>query len=335
MDSAIIAAVALALVTIILSGVYSGLETGIYRLSRLRLRLGAEQGLVRYVLLSKAVRDGPAVLLTLLVANNLANYLATSSVTYLFLAGSSERTAELLATLLTAPLLFLFGESLPKNIFLYQSDRLTPYLGPLLFFTHRLLTWSGVVPLLRLISRALAGLIGRPASPSRMITSTQSHYVRTLLRDTQEEGLLSRVQVEMIDRVVDIPGLRLDAVMVPMPRVVAVSLQSDRHSLLNVLSEHAFTRLPVWRETPANIVGHINIYEVLAHAEEFTNLEEFLLPIRSLEADTSVTDAINLMRRDQLKIILVARPRGRRGTPLGIVTMKDLVEELLGELAEW
>ncbi len=72
-----------------------------------------------------------------------------------------------------------------------------------------------------------------------------------------------------------------------------------------------------------------------APGEEFTSLEKFLQPIRSLDADTSITEAINIMRREQCKIVLVTRRRGRRDVPLGIVTMKDLVEELLGELAEW
>ena len=90
-DNAMIVALILTLVTVILSAVFSGLETGIYRMSRLRLRLGAERGDLRYVLLSKAMRDGSALLLTLLVANNLVNYLATSSVTYLFLAVAPDQ----------------------------------------------------------------------------------------------------------------------------------------------------------------------------------------------------------------------------------------------------
>ncbi len=132
-----IIALTLTLVTVVLSAVFSGMETGIYRLSRLRLRLGAEKGDLRYVLLGRAMRDSSALLLSLLVANNLANYLATSSITYLFLTVAPDHTAELLATSLTAPLLFVFGESLPKNIFLHRADVVTPYLGPFLYVIHQ------------------------------------------------------------------------------------------------------------------------------------------------------------------------------------------------------
>lgn len=330
-----IVALTLTLITVFLSGVFSGMETGVYRLSRLRLRLGAERGDLKYVLLSRAMRDSSALLLTLLVANNMVNYLATSSVTYLFLSVAPDRTAELLATSLTAPLLFIFGESLPKNIFLYRADVLTPYLGPFLYVIHQVLTWSGIVPLLRLISRAFARIVGAPVAPKRMMVSSQAHHVKTILRDTQEEGLFSHVQTEMLDRVINIPTLRLNTVMIPMPRVRAIPVQTDRAALLDELKKHTFTRLLVWRDVPANIPGFINVYDVLTSAEEFQSVEQFIQPLRSLDADVLVTDAIEVLRREQVKMILVTRRRGSRDAPVGIVTMKDLVEELMGELAEW
>ncbi|MBM4028646.1 MAG: DUF21 domain-containing protein [Planctomycetes bacterium] len=329
------AAVTLTVVTVLLSGVFSGLETGLYRLSRVRLRLGAERGDLRYLLLSRALGDGSALLLTLLVANNLMNYLATSSVTYLWLTVASDSTAELLATSITAPVLFLFGESLPKNIFLYRADVLTASLGPFLFVIHRALTWSGVVPLLRLVSQLFARLIGAPVPPKKMMVSSQIHHVKTILRDTREEGLLSHVQADMIDRIADIPSLRLSTVMVPISQVRTVSLPTDRAALRNELRKHAFTRLLVWQDTPTNIIGFVDVYEALAAEEDFVSLEKFLCPVRRLGADTLVMDAIEVLRREHGKIILVTRRRGPREIPVGVVTMKDLVEELLGELAEW
>jgi CBS domain containing-hemolysin-like protein len=102
------------------------------------------------------------------------------------------------------------------------------------------------------------------------------------------------------------------------------------------LKKHSFTRLPVYEGGPLNIVGFVNIYEVLSAPEPIADLHNCIKPIRKLSADTTVIDAINTMQRERQKIVLVTRgghPGGER--PLGIVTMKDLVEELLGELVEW
>jgi CBS domain containing-hemolysin-like protein len=124
--------------------------------------------------------------------------------------------------------------------------------------------------------------------------------------------------------------------MVPLNQVHSVPVRCDRAMLLNRLRRHAHTRLPVWDDTGSNIVGFINVYEVLDSDEEFDNLKGFLKPMRELDAATPVIDAIETMRGDDLKMVLVMRARrGGRQTPIGIVTMKDLVEELLGELAEW
>jgi CBS domain containing-hemolysin-like protein len=326
----------LAVVIVIVAGLFSGSETGIYRLSRLRLRLGVEKGKWSALLLADVMRDSSGLLLSLLVGTNLAHYIATSLITGVFLtAVTSERAAELYTMAVAAPLLFVLSDLIPKNVFLHRADTLTFLVAPLLYVSHKTLTWCGAVPLLKLMARFFARLIGSPISPKAAVASSQSHQVRAILRDTQDEGLLSDVQTKMVDRIANIPGVRLSMVMVLLDRVHAVEIRSDRATLLNELTRRASTRLPVWQNTPTEIVGFINVYDVLGSGEEFTSLEKFLLPIRSLDADTSITDAINIMRREQLKIVLATRQRGRRDVPLGIVTMKDLVEELLGELAEW
>jgi len=326
----------LALIMVVLAGVFEGAETGVYRLSRLRLRLGAEKGQWLSVLLAKAMRDSFGLLLSLFVGTNLAHYVATSVITGIFLGVvASEPAAEFYATVVTAPVLFTFSQLIPKNIFLHRADALTAFVAPLLYVSHKVFTWCGIVPLLKLMSGLFAKLIGSPVSSGFMITSSQSHQVRAILRDTQEEGLLSPVQTEMVDRIVNISGLRLSTVMVPLAQVQSVETRCDRTTLLEELRRHALTRLPVWQNTRDNIVGFLDIYGVLGSGEEFESLEKFLQPIRSLDANTPLIDAVDVMRREQVRIVLVTRRRGGRDIPIGIVTMKDLVEELMGELAEW
>ncbi len=326
----------LAFLMVGVAGLYAGSETGIYRLSRLRLRLGIEKGRWSAILLSTALHDSSGLLLSLLLGTNLSHYLATSLITSMFLSiVASEHAAEVYATLLMAPLLFVFSELIPKNVFLHRADRLTSLVAPLLYISHKIFTWCGIVPLLKLAARLFARLLGSPVSSEVTITASQGQQVRAILRDTREEGLLSTIQSEMLDRIVNIPTLRLDTVMVPLARVQMIALNSHRTALLEQLRQHARTRLLVWLEVPEYIVGFIDVYEVLGSGEEFTSLEKYLWPLRKIDADTPVIDALDEMRRERRKIVLVTRRRGRREVPVGIVTMKDLVEELMGELAEW
>jgi CBS domain containing-hemolysin-like protein len=105
---------------------------------------------------------------------------------------------------------------------------------------------------------------------------------------------------------------------------------------LKKLNKCAFTRLPVTDGRAGNIIGFISIYEALNSSEKFADLRGFIQPIRKLDAEMAVIDATNIMQKENNKIVLVTRAsRFGRQKPVGIVTMKDLVEELLGELAEW
>ena len=321
---------------IILAGLFSGAETGLYRLSRLRLRLGVEKKRLSFVILGRCLRDSSGLLLSMLIVTNLAYYLTTSIVTYVFLKAGTEHGAELFATLLTAPVLFVFSELIPKNIFFYRADSLMPYLSPLLYVFHKVLSFCGVVPLLKFISGFFVRLAGAASSPKSVITSAQRHKVQAILQDTHEEGILSAVQTDIINRLVSISNIRIRSVMIPINNVQIVDVNSDNSALLSKLKKCAFTRLPVVEGRAGNIIGFINIYETLSSSEQFANLQKFVKPIRKVDANTTVTDTINIMQRENQKIVLVMKI-GRAGQekPIGIVTMKDLVEELLGELAEW
>jgi len=179
-------------------------------------------------------------------------------------------------------------------------------------------------------------LSGLASSSKTVITSTQRHQVQAFLQDTHEEGIFSSVQTEIINRLVGISHIPIRAVMIAIKNVQTVDINSDNAALLNKLKKHAFSRLPVIESPSGNINGFVNIYETLCSSEQFTNLHNFIKPILKLNATTTVTDAINIMQKENQKIVMVIKT-GRTGQerPLGIVTMKDLAEELLGELAEW
>ncbi len=322
---------------VVLAGFFAGAEIGIYRLSRLRLRLGIGKKRLSFLILDRAMRDSAALLLSMLIGTNLAHYLVASIVTFVLLSKvQAEHTAELLATVITAPTLFVFSELIPKSIFFYRSDSLMPRIAPALFAFHKLFSWCGAVPLLKNLSRFFAQLTGSPIPFETAVTAMHQPYIKAIMQDTSQEAFLSSVQTDIINRLAGISNISIGSVMVPINKVRTVGVDSDKSALLSKLNESAFTRLPVTDLRPANIIGFINIYEALSSTEQFTNLRNLIKPIRQLPADTVVSDAIKYMATENQKIVLVTRiAHAGREKPVGIVTMKDLVEELLGELTEW
>lgn len=324
---------------LMLGGLFSGSETGLYQLSRLRLRLGIEKKQVSFVILGRCMHDSSGLLLSLLIGNNLVNYLATSVVTSVFLdrlGAEYEHRAEILATLVMVPVLFVFSELIPKNLFFYRADMLMPTLSPILYTFYKPLKWCGIIPLFKFLSSFFARLAGLTVSSGMIITSTQRHKVQTILKDTHEEGILSPIQSDIVKRLVSISHVHIGSVMIPINNVEKIRIDSDRSALLSKLNKCTFTRLLVTEAERGDILGFINIYETLGSSKEFTSLHDFIKPIRELRSQTTVTDAIHFMQTEKQRIILVVRS-GRYGRTrnIGIVTMKDLVEELIGELAEW
>jgi len=320
-----------------LAGLFAGAETGIYQLSRLRLRLGVEKKQLSFIVLAKAIHDSPALLLTTLIATNLTHYLATSIVTYIFLSKLEfENTAELFAMLVTTPILFIFAELIPKNIFFHRADSLMPFLSPFLLLSQKFFTLCGIVPLLKYISGLFTRLTSSPFPSNDIITNSQRHQIDALLLETQEEGIFSTMQTDIINQIVMISNIHISTVMTPLSKVRTVNVCSSNSALLNILNNCTYTRLLVYEDNSSNIMGFINIYDCLTSTKQFTDLHSFIKPISKLPLNTTVSDVIDFMQSEKQKIILVTKTSHTgREKPVGIVTMKDLVEELLGELAEW
>jgi len=322
---------------IIISGLFSGSEIGMYRMSRLRLRLGVEKRNISFGMLEKCINDTRGLLLTILIGNNLTHYLITSIATVLILRqAKTEHYAEIIATIITAPLIFIFAELIPKNIFFYRADYLMPLCAPFLFILHKTFTFTAVISLFKSFANLFAKIIGLPASAKNLLSDASEHYIKAVIRETKEEAFLTTVQTDIIDRVVSIPHISLGSVMTPLAKVHSVPKNTDASTLLKELRKHSFTRMLVFEYSPSNIIGFVNIYHALNSNRQFSDLSEFIRPIPKLYAYTPVPEAIEIMKKEHQKIALVTKHAAPgKEKPIGIVTMKDLVEELLGELVEW
>jgi CBS domain containing-hemolysin-like protein len=323
--------------SVFMAGLFAGAETGMYQLNLLRLRLGIERKQLSFVLLGKLFDNSPSLLISTLLGTSLAQYVATSIITFLLLERfSSEYTAELSATLIAAPLLFIFSDLIPKNLFFHRSDSLMPYVSYVLFAINKLFNWLGIVPLIRAILKLFAGPAAAAPFLRAHINSIRFPYLKKLMYDIETQNLLSPTQIAIIDRLSQIGNLTIASVMTPLPKVQMLDLNagSDKSVLLNNMQNFPFTRWPVFDKSHDNITGYINILDCINSDNPSVKLSDFIRPLGKLNAETTITEATNLMRNSNQKIMLVVKP-GAAEKPLGIVTMKDLAEELVGELAEW
>lgn len=272
-------------------------------------------------------------MLSLLLGNNLANYFVTSLVTLLiFENAQNHRWAEIYATLILTPVLFIFAEIIPKNLYYYKANTLMPSLVWVNWVFYRTFTFSGAIATLKGISRGLSFLFRLDIDTAKAVDVTQRHQVHQIIHETREEGLLSESQQNMMSRLIDIPGVSVASVMIKLNQIERVSVDSNNAVLLKHLKDHGHTRQLVYENERENIIGFIPIYEVLGKNRSFKDLREMTVDLVEIDRKLSVIEAIGKLRDQHAKIAIVVEQTRKYKKTVGIVTIADLVEELTGEL---
>ncbi len=317
----------LVLGSLALSAVFSGIEIGCYSLNRVRLDLRAMQTPPDRS--ARVMRDELSrpdrILATLLIANNIAHYfLAMGATNALAGAGLSDRAVLIVSNLTLTPLIFVFGEALPKEIFRIEADRLAYPFAFALRVLRVALTVTGVLPAVGVITRSFERVTGLP--PQRLADARQR--IAQLLKEGAVAGMLSESQVTLLDRAMVFRAVTVGDEMIAWAKVRSLPLDSSRNIVRRLIGESVHARLPVTDRT-GRVVGIVRQLDL--HLRPEAPLQALLrAPVR-LRRTNSVREALVELRRSDSKLGVVEDAAGR---PVGIVTLKDLVEPLTGELAD-
>jgi CBS domain containing-hemolysin-like protein len=314
-----------------LSGFFSGSETGIYCVNRLRLRLGFEQGNTAARRLEKLIENEQSALTVTLIGTNLMNYITTAAFAFVLseYLSLSDRETEVYTVAILTPVVFVFGEVLPKNLFQLDADRLMLRGSLLLASAARLFTLTGLVKVLNTLARVATRLVG-PGAIS-LAAFEPKRRVAVLLREALVGDVIGDEQSELVDRVVRLSGTPVHRVMVPRNRVTAIAASADRNELLKTARRSKHTRVPVYERHPRRIVGLVKIDALLAD-ESWEKVADEVRPIATIGPHDTVSNAINLLQQSGHSVAVVV---DRGGQMLGIVTIKDLLGEVVGEMGAW
>jgi CBS domain containing-hemolysin-like protein len=314
--------IGVALLGLALSSLFSGMETGVYCVNRLRLRVRADRGDAGARLLQHEIENQQRVLSTLLIGNNIANYMGSLGVAAIM---SGFELAEWEAILLNAgvltPLLFVFGETLPKEFFRAEADRVTPRLSPVLLVTRLLTTVSLALPVVRLFGDLVRRLTSAP--PGGL--TSERERVAALLHEGARFGLLSESQTTIAERVLAMRGVRVGDEMTPWPRATTVGADWSRSQVEQRFARGGHSMAPVVDQA-GTVVGVLDVADVWRRPG--AGVRELMRPALFLDADTPLPGAIVALREDDNELAVVRQ----RKRPVGVVTMKDLIEPVTGEL---
>jgi len=313
--------------SVALAGFFSGSETGFYSLNRIRLRFRLEHGWPGAAQLRKLTDEPELAISTMLVGTNIMVYLATVVCARRLGEMGLGGRADLYSSLIMPPVLLIFAEIIPKSLYRCRADTLMYKTAGLLGACKAV--FFPLLVLLRELVRVLKSFARGGGFERGDVFTTEK--LRFVLSEGTALGVLSSYQQAMANNVLRVKSLNVRRAMVPLERVVMVPDAASLGELYEALRQHRFSRIPVYSERRDNIVGVINVIDVMS-AQGRAPVQALTRHCPLLDARLSVAEALyTLQRARQQMAVIVERDGGARG----IVTVKDLVEEIVGELRAW
>ena len=311
----------------VLSFIYSGMETGTYVVNKVRLDLRAEAGGRRARRLRRLLRQPDKPLVVILIGNNLANYVASAGLVMILTARHTAHTNWYSVVILT-PLVFVFCELLPKNLFQRHGETLAYVFSAFLDLSRRIFGAIGLLALVRGLMWLIFAISGRTRARR---PAGEGDKLARLLAEGRASGVLTHAQSVMAERLVNIGRVSLRDVMVPLDEAELVAQDVSAAEVRERLAQSDHPRFGVYSSERGNIVGLLNAYDVLLDEGGAAPAEHMAAPVKLAE-ELGVTDALVQLQRNRTVLGFVY---AEDGACVGLVGVKDLLEEIVGELEEW
>lgn len=315
------------IVLLCLSGFFSSAETALTTVNKMRIRTLAEAGDKRALTLTKVIENPGKMLSTILVGNNIVNLSASSLMTTLAMQIFGSRAVGAATGILTL-LILVFGEITPKTVStLYAENIALAYarivyvlmvvLTPVIFFVNQLS--MGVLFLTRI-------------DPNKKRDAITEDELRTIVQVSHEEGVIETEEKKMINNVFDFGDSVAKDVMVPRIDMVLVDVNASYEELMELFREEKFTRIPVYEDSTDNVIGIVNMKDLLL----FDKNQEFCIrnllrqPLYTYEYKKTAELMVE-MRKTFNNIVIVL---DEYGATAGLITLEDMLEEIVGEIRD-
>lgn len=317
---------AILLTLLALSFLFSGFETGVISINQLELETKAKKNRSHTRLL-ESVRHPDRVLGTTLIGNNIVNILMATISTYLVHRIDVTWFNAKYTALLAGSVVLIFGEVVPKALFRDHADTLVPSLYPLMRFFYFIL--KPLVSLVTWLNHKLKLLLKITDSENfNYLTKDDLAYLLSITNAASED----EPQMEMIEDALDFTEQEAHNVMVPRTDVVALPETATIAEAIELARAENFTRYPVYRQNLDDIIGILIIYDILKR--EYTPQTPVGQLVHSPFFTPENTDLDVLLREMQKKHRSMAIVVDSYGGTAGIVTMEDILEEIVGDIED-
>lgn len=324
MDSSDVTQLIILLILLGLSAFFSSAETALTTVNKIRIRSLAEDGNKRAKTVLKITDDSGKMLSAILIGNNIVNLSAASLTTSLAYSFGGSMVA--IASGILTVLILLFGEITPKTMATIHAEKMALIYAPIISIFMKVMT-----PVIFIINGLSIGVLFLlrvdPNAKNDLMTETE---LRTIVDVSHEDGVIESDEREMIYNVFDLGDAKAKDVMVPRVHVTFADVNSTYEELLDIFREDKFTRLPIFEDTTDNVVGTINMKDLLLYdnTKEF-HIRDILREAYFTYEYKSISELLVEMRQASFNIAIVLDEYGETA---GLITLEDILEEIVGEI---
>ena len=317
----------LIVICLILSGCFSGSEIALNSVNRVRLENQVETKRDRKAaLVLKLYRDYDKTLSGILIGNNLVNILSSSVSTMVFMAFLSPELAATVSTVVMTVVILIFGEIVPKLLAKQHAEGVSKALSYPLWILCIVLS-----PIIFLVLGLLKVLSKLWTNDEEQAPSVTEDELVSIIEQAEEEQVIDEEASEMLQSAIEFGDSTLNEILVPRIHMVAINVDSPIEQIIREANESHYSRIPVYRNNTDNIIGILSLNRFFRELAEgdVTNIEDMLMEPVFYHKAMKLPTALNDMRRKHTHIAIVIDEFG--GT-LGLVTMEDILEEIVGEI---
>ena len=314
---------------LIISGLLSGSETSITSVSKSKIHKLSNRGDVRAKKVLKLIDKKNDLVSSILIGNNIINILASVLATALLIKYYGDKGI-LYSTIVMSALIVIFSEVFPKNYALLKPDRFVLAMsGPLTIFSKLLLPF---IIFLRFINFIIFKLI-RVDTTNKITSKSAREDIRNIINMHEDEGRLLKDESDMLNAILDLKEITVEKIMTHRKNIYSINIE-ETNTFFTKIAQSSFSRIPVWKNSPNNILGLIHAKNVLSNLDDtgtlnINKIKENLIKPWFIPETTKAKDQLNefIKRKEKLAFIV-----DEYGELMGLISMEDIIEEIVGNI---
>ena len=313
------------IILLMLSAFFSSNETALTTVNKIRLRALADDGDKKAAMVLDITENHTSKMLSaILIGNNIVNISASSLSATLAYAFGGYMVS--IATAVLTVAILVFGEITPKNYATINAEKISlRYIRIIKFF---MTVMTPVIFIINLFSRGIMFLLRVDPSAAKKVMTEEE--LRTIVDVSHERGVIESDEKEMINNVFDLGDADAKDIMVPRVHVTFADVNSTYDELIDIFREDKFTRLPVYEDSQDNIVGIINMKDLLlCNRDESFSIRDIMRKPHFTYEYKSISELLVEMRESTFNIAIVLDEYTQRST---VITLEDILEEIVGEI---